>query len=1083
MKKYLSFISLFIFCYVSLIAQTTQWKSYTNTNIGISDIEIDGQHIWVTGQGGIVDFDKTNGQFVVYSQEDGVYAMNKVKVDRHGYKWLGEQGLQVSDNLGNWKLLPNMNYYAPILNPQKDSTVWARRYGTSVKKFYQFSPSVFPLPSDSILLPNSLSNQYDFAVDTAYVKWTIQYDTLWKNDGAAWLFVLQKGGINDGQIIPTIGGDLYVFCQDSLFKLNGNNLDFVWTPAIVSTFNFQFHYADKNGNLWFRDILNGASVIYKYDGVNPTTYNIPNVNIPFRVDSAGHIWTNYIGNDTIGNRGLAEWNGQNWIYHNISNHIKIQNLHTALVVTAQNEIWVGSVRRGLKTDGVNIYMDSTSYVPSPYKVYKYMLDKNNRVWVETTLHGAIDYPPGPVAYWNADSARWISIPATNPYIFNTNTFTIDSLLHLWVSSYFGGLFLYDGNTWQLFNSGNSQYPAGNPCDVATRLNQEIWGTVKNNFASGVGGVYRIPPNGNPWTIYTPANSPISANEFNGCMKIYMDKLNNVWIISYLNLYKFDGLAWYTYPLSTFPQNTQLSTITQDDQYNYWITFNNGLLKWDGGTNMTPYYLPNDGFWVGTAIAIDHNNNKWITTTKGLLTFNETGIVISPVAVSSSKIVYGNYFYDANQNQVKDVNEFGVLAQKVWQTPDSVNLYSDMSGNYACYALANMPHTFTAQQDPIFSITTDSLSYSPWVDTVNIGGLDFGLFNPTPTDSLEIEIIPTVTRCFEQTTFVLQYTNKGNLSVNGQVKWLPDAQMTFVSANSVPTSTNNDTLFFDFANLQPYETRYIVMQYTMPSPNTSVINYADISMLQATIYQLMDSDGINDIILCGYDPNDKTAYPQGKHQGNISLFKDELQYLIRFQNTGNDLAYNILISDTLDSDFDLTTFRIIGASHSVWTALDETKRVISFRFYHINLPDSTHNEPNSHGYISFGIKSQTNLPDSTLVNNQAAIYFDFNPPILTNTTENILVDSLYFQSLAVGETKSAFAAKIFPNPAQETINIRFENASLTEYECVLTDIQGKILERQIGKTNIFTFSTAHFAKGMYFLTLNGKSHFVGKCILE
>lgn len=1098
MKKHLSISCLLIFSCLFVLAQSSQWKSYTNTNINISSIELEGQHIWVAGEGGVVNFDKTNGQFVVYSQEDGVfsasaYNANKFHIDRYGYKWLeyiyssSTGWVHFYDNVGNWKNLYNSAFYFSNItfNPQKDSVAWLTKSSSGIKKYYKFTPSTFPFYSDSISLPNGL-NQNTFAIDTANIKWTIQQDTLWKSNGATWLFVLQKTGLNTGILIPTTTGSLYIFREDSLYQVIGNTLNFVWTPPSVSLYNFQFHYTDKNGDIWFRDVLNGTSIIYKYDGTTATTYNVADVNIPFRVDSAGHIWTNYTGNDTIGDKGLAEWDGQNWIYHNISNHIKIQNQHTSLVVTAQNEIWVGSIKRGLKTDGVNIYMDSTSYVPSPYSVYKYMLDKNNRVWVETTLYNAIDYPPGPVAYWNPDSANWISIPTTNSYIFNTNIFTIDSLLNVWVSSYYAGLFLYDGNAWQLFNSSNSQYPAGDPCDVATRLNQEIWGTVKTDFMGGQGGqggIYRIYPNGNPWTIYTSANSPIPANEFNGCMKIYMDKLNNVWIISYQNLYKFDGLAWYTYPASTFVPNTQLSTIIQDDQYNYWFTFSNGLLKWDGATNMTPYYLPNQGFWAGTAISIDHNNNKWIATTKGLLTFNETGIIISPVAVSSSKIVYGNYFYDANQNQVKDANEFGVLAQKVWQTPNSVNLYSDMSGNYACYTLANMPHTFTAQQDPIFNITTDSLSYSPWVDTVNIGGLDFGLLNPTPINSLEIEIIPTVTRCFEQTTFVLQYTNKGNVPVNGQVKWLPDTQMSFISANPVPTSTNNDTLFFDFVNLQPYETRYIVMQYTMPGPNTSVMNYTDISILQSTIYQLMDTDGINDTILCGYDPNEKIAYPQGKHQGNISLFKDELQYLIHFQNTGNDLAYNILISDTLDSDFDLSTFRIIGASHSVWTALDETKRVISFRFYHINLPDSIHNEPESHGYISFGIKSKTNLPDSTLVNNQAAIYFDFNPAILTNTTENILVDSLNFQSLAVGETKPPFSAKIFPNPAKESINIRFENKTLTEYECVLTDIQGKILERQIGKTNLFTFSTAHFAKGMYFLALNGKSHFVGKCVLE
>ena len=50
-----------------------------------------------------------------------------------------------------------------------------------------------------------------------------------------------------------------------------------------------------------------------------------------------------------------------------------------------------------------------------------------------------------------------------------------------------------------------------------------------------------------------------------------------------------------------------------------------------------------------------------------------------------------------------------------------------------------------------------------------------------------------------------------------------------------------------------------------------------------------------------------------------------------------------------------------------------------------MPDSTTNEPESHGYIKFKINPQEDLTLGTQVENFADIFFDFNDPIRTNTT--------------------------------------------------------------------------------------------------
>jgi hypothetical protein len=140
------------------------------------------------------------------------------------------------------------------------------------------------------------------------------------------------------------------------------------------------------------------------------------------------------------------------------------------------------------------------------------------------------------------------------------------------------------------------------------------------------------------------------------------------------------------------------------------------------------------------------------------------------------------------------------------------------------------------------------------------------------------------------------------------------------------------------------------------------------------------------ILDSFDPNDKIASPSGVTEARLIRESDELQYTIRFQNTGTDVAYTVVIEDELSEHLDLATLRIGAASHPfAWKASGQGKPVITWTFNNINLPDSTSNEPASHGFVSFRIAQKPGNPLGTRIANQALITFDFNSPIATNQT--------------------------------------------------------------------------------------------------
>jgi len=142
------------------------------------------------------------------------------------------------------------------------------------------------------------------------------------------------------------------------------------------------------------------------------------------------------------------------------------------------------------------------------------------------------------------------------------------------------------------------------------------------------------------------------------------------------------------------------------------------------------------------------------------------------------------------------------------------------------------------------------------------------------------------------------------------------------------------------------------------------------------------------VVNSFDPNAKLVYPQDHANAG-----DELTYTIHFQNTGNDTAYKVVIRDTLHSNLDPASFKFISSSHSVEYELKQN--ILIFYFHHINLLDSFHHEPQSHGWLQFKIKLKLNLPNGTRTPNVAAIYFDFNPPIITDTCINYVgIDPTY-----------------------------------------------------------------------------------------
>lgn len=220
-------------------------------------------------------------------------------------------------------------------------------------------------------------------------------------------------------------------------------------------------------------------------------------------------------------------------------------------------------------------------------------------------------------------------------------------------------------------------------------------------------------------------------------------------------------------------------------------------------------------------------------------------------------------------------------------------------------------------------------------------------------------------------------------------------------------------------------------------------------------------------IASYDPNDKQGFPRGVFDEHFIPENQEITYRIRFQNTGTDTAFNIVILDTLSDLLDLATLRTGAGSHPYSYNL-LGPGVLQFLFQNILLPDSNVNEAASHGFVQFSIRPKADLPKPSVIENQAAIYFDFNAPVLTNRTWHTVgekyldVSNLVFQP--------GLELEVFPNPASTAATFFLKSPRPMSGRLLLFDANGRSVRAQSFQTNIFDISVTGLPPGLYFYRL-------------
>jgi uncharacterized repeat protein (TIGR01451 family) len=338
------------------------------------------------------------------------------------------------------------------------------------------------------------------------------------------------------------------------------------------------------------------------------------------------------------------------------------------------------------------------------------------------------------------------------------------------------------------------------------------------------------------------------------------------------------------------------------------------------------------------------------------------------------------------------------------------------------------------------------------------------------------------------------SNTGCDSASGQLRLVLDTRVVYDSTlSSTPHPTvSGDTLTWNYANLTNltsggYWNSFFANIHL--TPITTVVSGDVLCFDVMTNVPAADIDPSNNAysiclpVVNSYDPNFKEVSPigTGATGGIIDATDTVLTYTIHFQNTGTADAINIGVVDTLDSEIIPNSLQILGSSHNVspqWLS----SNVVKFNFNSINLPDSTSDEPGSHGSITFRVKRQTGLAVGTQIKNTAEIYFDFNPAIVTNTVLNTIMGPLEVNPISSSKGDIA----VYPNPFQEITTFEIRGNETGTYSFELTDVLGKKVKSLNGNSEKqFSVSRTGLENGIYFYKIYNNNQMIGagKLIIE
>lgn len=362
---------------------------------------------------------------------------------------------------------------------------------------------------------------------------------------------------------------------------------------------------------------------------------------------------------------------------------------------------------------------------------------------------------------------------------------------------------------------------------------------------------------------------------------------------------------------------------------------------------------------------------------------------NPSHCQAFPVIQSNIFIDNNFSGIKDSGE--IYKKKArGQLSNSNYTFTNSNGQFQIAADSLGAYTLTIIPPPFYSAvpSTINLSFSSYDTLVNLP--DIALQPNTLKDSLSIVATPVnfAARPGFKYAYNIQYENIGTTFLSPNINFSYDnSLLTYDSSSNNSVVNNGSSLNLSQGIFAPGQTVSFTAYFRVRT--TAVLGTDLLAVANISAGNCNNVDSITTTIRGSYDPNDKNATPTLTLQDVVN--KKYINYTIRFQNTGTDTAFNVVIADTLSTFLKTNNLQGVTSSHPCKTTIKNG--VVYFEFIDINLPDSNTNKLGSNGFVKFKILADESVVAGTVIPNKAYIYFDYNKAIITNIATTTIQNPL------------------------------------------------------------------------------------------
>ena len=392
-------------------------------------------------------------------------------------------------------------------------------------------------------------------------------------------------------------------------------------------------------------------------------------------------------------------------------------------------------------------------------------------------------------------------------------------------------------------------------------------------------------------------------------------------------------------------------------------------------------------------------------------------------------ITGNVFRDDNGNGVRDAGEGPLPGWTVRLDPGPFFSNTDINGDYFFSFLPANTYTVSELLRPNWQQTFPA---PPGTHTVVVDsgqtftGINFGNQPVANVQDLFVSVAGGVARPGFQKFYGIFYENKGTIDIDGDVIFSLPPQLGYLDSSPGGVyNAGNHTVTWDVGLLPAGFIGWLWVKAQIPPTTplgTALTSSVRIEPVAGDVNRFDNVDSETQIVRGSFDPNDKSVAPEGD-----ILDTDTLSYLVRFQNVGTDTAFNVVVRDLLDANLDLNTLEVGASSHPFTFTIVDPRELV-WTFSNINLPDSTTDEAASHGFVKFKIRPLAGTAPGTVISNSAAIYFDFNLPVITNVVQSMIEIPNLAGEITVTPNSHGYGIVVLGSHADQTFVVKNDATS-------------------------------------------------------